>query len=276
MTDNETGGDKPATKEKKSWVDRWLAPILLIFFTFTVTTIGKGYYDRYAGRIQELPYYVSSVPGLLKKPDLAGKKLVLMVDGQPAENLSTVSVSVFNNSDTDFDDLPLILIFTNPDGSIPKQIQQIVHAPAGWLDPPPTQPATIPVGNPTELRFTLKVANRNKEAIFRGDFTFEGEQAPTLKVTAVKKGVMAVTKDLNTATGSTNAAMWTPALVIGFISASVLFFYDRRREKKLAEAREYAYLQASRALTLQEIMDKREEEWARPQTPRNDSPPNPE
>lgn len=141
--------------------------------------------------MRELTYSVASSPSLFRKPDLQGKSLHIAIDGKPVDNVSTVSVYLFNKSDLDYEDVAVEVAFTGKDGQRPKLLQDKATTPPSPTPilpiTPQTQPATGPASS-VRIEYNLKVVNRTNP-VFLGEYIFEGAESPHAVVAVKKKGL---------------------------------------------------------------------------------------
>jgi hypothetical protein len=189
MAEEKTEG-KPAER-KATWhwwvIEKLGFPVLVAILASVITFL----WMQYNGRVRSLSYTVTTASGLFQRPQLPGKEIKLLVDGRPVENISTISLALFNLTDQDYDNVPLVVTFVNEDGTQPRPIfASAISWPDGLVQSPQTQPTSAPA---TSLRYqyTLDVVNRGDKSVWMGTYTFEGNKAPTLRLGILKKGLTA-------------------------------------------------------------------------------------
>jgi len=105
-----------------------------------------------------------------------------------------VSVYLYNNSDTDTEDVYLAVHFTYPDGSSPRPIcNEKIEEDHLFVesDDPKVQGQLGSPDKPDRFGYHIKVANQSGDAntpIFHADYIFDGATTPQVKVEIVKRG----------------------------------------------------------------------------------------
>lgn len=97
--------------------------VLLQFFlsiaVLVVGTVVGIYVEKYnqeeSGKIRYLDYKINT-SSLLNKPVIQGKTLDVLLDGKPIKKLSQLEISIYNNSDRDYENVPLFLELTPEEG----------------------------------------------------------------------------------------------------------------------------------------------------------------
>jgi hypothetical protein len=174
----------------KRWVNRrtvfsnFLMPLAVLLIGHVS---GRGC-ESYENRIQTLNYSFVSFPATIRKPELGGRDFKITIDGKPVENVSTVSIYLFNTTGRDYEDVPISITFRGPDQSKPVLIRDRPD-----LKPEQYERRQLDAAAPNELRlgYDLRVVNRSDKQVFQCDFTFEGATVPEVSVDISKKGVEA-------------------------------------------------------------------------------------
>lgn len=221
-------GKEEATKEAKGgWLTSLKAwAVLLPIVTTALSISGTYYVTQYSNRLRTLNYNTQSISGIIPKVELGGKEFQITVDGKRVDNISTVTVALFNLSDRDIDDIPVVVTF-EPDGS--DQRPELIQAKPRTSEhtfvelPPPTTKA---MGKRLDFAYNIPVANRSTTAFFQVDYTFAGPKAPKPILTINKKGVASEFLELSRPTdGESIAGVITLALSgvsLGIVIATLL------------------------------------------------------
>jgi len=114
-------------------------------------------------------------------------KLTIAIDGNPVENISTLRLTLRNESDQDFEDLPIVVTFAATNNRKPVLIHENIETAHELYD---NEAPTTDADSNLHLKYKLKVANRSNEPIFVDNYTFTGEQAPLMTIQLIKKGVV--------------------------------------------------------------------------------------
>ncbi|HEY0009880.1 MAG TPA: hypothetical protein VGB55_14220 [Tepidisphaeraceae bacterium] len=182
MDDEEKDGQEP----KKGWWSVWgnkvIPSLAAAILTFVLTTS----WNQYKSQLALFYWSNRTAANVINKPELGGKDFRISIDGKPVDNIATVTVYVFNTSGQDFEDVPVAVTFTMPDGTVPKLISDKLS-----LKPEQYELQNLNSNNPKELRigYLLKVANRRDTSIFEATYIMEGGTPPTVNVDLNKKGI---------------------------------------------------------------------------------------
>lgn len=164
-------------QKRFDWFTKVIIPVALFVLGYFV----KYGYDYYTSRLRVIRYAPVVSPALLTKPDLGGKQLQLTLDGKPIDNLSSVTIHLFND-DEDLEKLPIYVAFPPVDGQQPKLIYARPKlASEAYKEIPAAADGSVKVG------YEIVVLNRN--TTFQIDCLFEGEHPPTPTVYTLTKGV---------------------------------------------------------------------------------------
>lgn len=176
----------------------------------------------YQNRLAVIEFIVAKTPAVIQRPELGGKDFKVTIGGQQVENISTVTVYVFNRSNQDFEDVPIVI--TASGNPRPNLISSHVGLPSEAYTEI-QQPGKLG-SDEQKVGYQLKVANRSTQSVFRADLVFDGAVPPTISVDVLKKGIETRELDpsvLNKADGS-----WSPitsgiAWGLGFAAAFFTF-----------------------------------------------------
>ena len=203
------GGAAPAKAESKSL----FRDLLVAAVSVVLTLAGTHYYGQYSGRMRYLPYVVQSTPSLIGRPDLKGKEMKVTIDGRPVENVSSAVVAVLNNTDEDFEDLPITVTFAGSGSTPPSLIQEDLKSQPDDVQHVPSAPGAQ---NAISFAYNVKVANHNpRMPVFTASYLFSGSSVPEVAVAVRKKGVE--TERVEIASETRNGSNW-------FGSGEVIFF----------------------------------------------------
>lgn len=171
-------------------------------------------YSSFNNRLRTLDYGVVNNPALLKKPETGAAKVTLQVDGKPVENVSTVSVFVFNRTDTDYENIPLHISLASPDGSPPPEILSM-NVTAGTASTEIT----------SNQDFKLGIANRSDKPIVQVDYLFAVANPPEVTAHVEKKGLELQRRNLvNKSEGSSGEVTnWTLLCAFSFLLGIIFF-----------------------------------------------------
>jgi hypothetical protein len=145
-------------------------------------------------RQRTLMYELRPMSGIFTKPDLGRNKVEIQVGGKTVENISSVRITLYNDTDEDFEQLPIVALFKSPSGQPLKPMQARIIIPPNPAEYKVLSPATQPNGTADDVQryeYNVKVANRSSSPIFDAEFLFEGSIAPQTTVSIEKKGVRA-------------------------------------------------------------------------------------
>lgn len=160
-----------------------VVPVVCVILTAAITYT----LTQHNGRIRYLDYYVSSTGGMLSRPVFQDQQIKVQLGTKTIDNLSSVIVELHNNSDEDFEDVPIQIEFTGQGNAQPKLLLARSLTNPEHSTPQGEQQPQIP--GKLVLRYNLKVVNRISEPAFLGNYLFEGNQAPEVSVSLLKKGV---------------------------------------------------------------------------------------
>jgi hypothetical protein len=80
---------------------RWLAQVIIPLVVVSIGGLLTWWFIWYPARHWPLHYRVVRQSAIMAKPDLGGQDFQIIVGGHPVDNVSTVSVELYN--DTDYD-----------------------------------------------------------------------------------------------------------------------------------------------------------------------------
>ena len=205
-----------ATEKTESKRFKWstlLVPVVCSLITAFITYNVQ----QYSGRLRTLKYVKQVSAGIIKRPELNGRNLKLMLDDRPIDNVSTATISVFNTTDQDFEDVLLEVVFSGDGKSKPVLIQPKIQQ-------PPEAYEEVKLAdrgdNALRLAYKVKIANRSNQAIFSGDYIFEGEKAPTVEVGVQKRGLGLEEVSLDAFVQSQKPISW----MTWTLAAEIMFF----------------------------------------------------
>jgi hypothetical protein len=183
--------DKKA--EPSWWVTKLAIPIGLAFLSAFVGVTVTLSLAHYSSRHRELMYSVSSNSGLLRRPEIPGKTVKVLIDDKPVDNISMVTITFFNTTDQDYTNLKYDVVFEEKgDNTVKEFVPPDVRSNIYGLAPSPgTHEADLSVSSHRALRYSyvLPVANRRKDELFKVTYMFEGAEAPVPKLVIPQLGV---------------------------------------------------------------------------------------
>jgi hypothetical protein len=193
MSDAPKGSNAGGDEAKKGLLGKphfdWIAYIVVPLLVAGISVLSTMWVTKYANRLRALEYRITRSSGLLRRPDIPGKEIKILIDDKQIDNVSTVSLAIYNTSDVDWEDLPVAVTFLPHEGKPPKLIQSRaqLHPERSTL-----LPTTQPSANAEKTLacdYMIKVANRSEEPVMTADYTFEGADAPEVGISLRKKGL---------------------------------------------------------------------------------------
>jgi len=156
---------------------------------------------------------------VINKLELPNDDIKVLVDNHPVDNISEVSISLFNATDQDFDDVLVDLIFSPIGGKLPALIQPNVTTSKEFFSEVPWRSDS----DGLHVGYNFKILNRNTQPALLGNYFFLGATAPELKVFVIKKGLSAERLEIGkSVSGSLFTYVWVSLL--SFIGVSILFW----------------------------------------------------
>jgi hypothetical protein len=218
MSDEET--------KKKKW--NW-TPIIMPILAALVAATATWWWREYDGRLRMLRYTVTSTHAIFPKPVLRGKTVTVGLDGRTIDNISTVTIHVFNDSGH-FSDVPIHIRFEPIEGKPAKLIEI-----KSDLPPERLTETVLPDLGDGSVRTGQIVKVFNKGETFRVDALFEGIKAPNVSLETMVKGLKAERVTMESADKDHGIAaifeIPLALLIISVIAAvSVAFFVQMRLE----------------------------------------------
>lgn len=175
------------TTQKFFWIS---VPI----FLSTGVGVGGYYYKKYddslSSQTRYLDYDTRPRYAFVDSQALSGKKNVqVLLDGNKIDSLSSVTVTVYNNTDKNYKEVPVYVEITSPDG---KKID-LVYQNVSRIGENVTEEKAGDPQRPGGLRFgyNVKIANRIDKAagdpsdvkpIFQAEYVVLGRMAPKADV----------------------------------------------------------------------------------------------
>ena len=177
--------DHVSTETKKPWIN-WIGQLVIIAITAIAAGAATYWFTEYSDRVRAFKYQVISSPSIIKKVDLRGKQLQVMIDQKPIQNISTVRVAIFNTTGRNYEEVPVEIAFSPINGKTPILMQGIPQTPPETFE---ETKLTDMGDNSLRLGYKIKVCNNSNNALFYADYIFEGEQAPNVYLAVRKKGL---------------------------------------------------------------------------------------
>jgi hypothetical protein len=150
----------------------------------------QGWNTQAASQVRYLDYIVNYRPGILTRPDIHGRKIEILLDQKPIENLSEVEVSVYNFSDRDYEDVDFYVDLVPAGGPVEVLAQDVVGARGRYET---VEPLRDVVPDPGELRYGYRVKTLNRSGFdvpaFQARYLTLGGTSPRARVEAIKTGV---------------------------------------------------------------------------------------
>lgn len=157
-----------------------LVPILSVI----LGAVGSYIFNQYVNRVRVLDVSVRPSDRLFSRAELPEQGAKVSASGNDV--FSCLDITIFNDTDQDFEDVPAKLYFLNAKGEHVRPVLiELRTAPA--LFSQNITPSTVPAKF-DGIPLTLKVVNRRK-SVFSGDYYFEGPQPPTAYAEVFKKGL---------------------------------------------------------------------------------------
>ena len=232
------GGTSEAVKPSSVW-DRWPGKFGVPLLTCVLGVLLKDGCDRYHRKTQTLDYFVVPTSSLIQRPNLGDRPLSVTVDGRAVENLSTATFYLANRSDDDYDNVPVEVSFSMPDGK-PVELLRETVMPERVV--PTNAPSTAPAGRITR-RYTLGVANRQRanEALIKAEYVFANATAPDVSVYVDKKGLVAEPQQLLRKEDLDKWGIWLAVFtgwMMGMLSRPLFRFGDRLMARVFGEPKD--------------------------------------
>jgi hypothetical protein len=170
----------PVNKQRSEW----LSPMVLSgILCALIGVIGGGvatyWLTERENQMRWLEYVVLPESGVIKKPELqGGKDLKVTLDNKPINNISTVTLYVFDRTGRSYKDVPINITISPNNGKAPALIQtKRMMAPEIYDE---KQLPGLDDGSIT-YQYTIHVINPTNEASLQVGYVFEGDQAPSVK-----------------------------------------------------------------------------------------------
>jgi uncharacterized protein affecting Mg2+/Co2+ transport len=225
------GEDTPkdeAKEEKATFTTIWL-PIITAVVGVALGGFITYWFSEYSGRLRTLQYFASSNSGLINTPQVAGKTLQVLLDGKPVKNISAVSISVFNLTDLDYDNVPIEVVFSPVDGKTPSLIQANINTDKETFDVLPVQDQG---DNTLRFRYRIHLMNRSNLAALNATYFFDGDQAPTMELKVDYKGLIAKQVEIPKSELYTLSNSAFISAGVGIVTGVFLFWYQIRRSNR--------------------------------------------
>jgi len=159
---------------------------LLIGITSALVGAGASYYLFYrAGAVQVLEYYVDRSEDILTNMKSIEKDVDLKISQMPVENLSLVTITIFNDTNKDFKDLPINIAFDGDSVVIYSYHYKGAYAIDDFVD----KQSTVSNGK-TIYRLSVNTANRSEAVpILVATFAVAGRVLPNVSMFTMYEGV---------------------------------------------------------------------------------------
>jgi hypothetical protein len=222
-----------------------------ILITFVLTVIGSVIFSLYQNRIQYLEYDAHESLSLLSKPNDIGDSLKFTVKGKLYKDISELDIEIYNNTNTDFKNFPIVIQFDQPDDF--ETISHNVldeHKSKEWIEDLPFKSSSKYV----RFGYIVKTLSRNDEPVFYAKFLVKGNTIPKYEIYSDQGGVKfkARSKSIFALASSQDLALVIIAIltiiigVVIILMTSILlrmrkaYYYDRAtaRYKRLVLIRE--------------------------------------
>ena len=203
-----------------------------------------------------------SISDVIGHRSIPGRKLEILLDNKPIENLSQVSISLFNATDQPYDDIRAYVDIKPVEGDSLEVISQDVAGANGLREAVTRESNVITPGRAgsIHLGYTIKTANPlGSEPIFIAKYIVLGRERPALaSLTIDKKGLD--TRQLDFANFQKtswyeSSLFFVLALITAYaVGLYVMLKYARRAGVKQREKYE-AYLQEKLPPKIKELGD---------------------
>ena len=166
--------------------------ILGALLGFYVQGIRSDAEDERANKIRDLEYRVSKQPAIIL-PSVRGKKLEVLLDKKPVESISQITVRIYNNSDRDFEGVPIYITLKPTTGTNLQIVGESAVGPNEFPDAATPMANLSPTSDSTEKRFGYLVGTLNRsnyvEPQFSVTYVILGKDFPSVDIQTNKKGV---------------------------------------------------------------------------------------
>jgi hypothetical protein len=225
---------------------KWTIAIVPALIVGVVLFFVGVFWNKYTSGDRELDYYVTSVSGLIGKPQARPDQFEIRANRVVVDDLSTVSIALYNHSDQSFSGVPIEVVFSpGKTGTKPSLVAWTsIETPPPDGRKPDTRPTTSEPSS-TALGFVIRVMNRKTNSpAWKGDFTFAGAEAPNVSVNVIREGVVShrATVEQPPTPFSFNGWSFVQGSLVGGMIL-LLFGWrrtDRADRRAIAEVQEYA------------------------------------
>lgn len=192
--------------------------------------------------------------GILSRPSMPGRNLEILLDSKPIDNISSTSVRIYNYSDRDFENVPVLLeLRSGSENSVLEILHQKVLGPGGIEETVQRIPSSNKRSEPNHLRFLLATVNRSldsSEPVFEALFIAQGNEPPKIKLHIDKKGLKHRTYSnrwrergfVDMIVFTWNNSRSSFLILLGLLVALFVTFRVQRKAEKVFERRRQVWL----------------------------------
>jgi hypothetical protein len=177
--------ETPSRSRSKRLSSFW-SQLVLVVTSVVLTAFITLWITEWSGRLRTLGYYYNPSSAIISKPQLSGKQVKVFVDNKPLDNISSVFVAIFNQTDQDYEDVPIEIAFSPINGKPPQLIQVTTQTSPEFYE---NMSLPLPTDGSLHFGYRMKVMNRSSSAALQSSYYFEGDQAPQITVSVLKKGL---------------------------------------------------------------------------------------
>src|SRR4051794_26846551 len=99
MTDEQLETPKRLTTRAGQWWAKHSGDLVKKIIIAVVTFLLGTWWASYSGRLREFTYTLAGSSAIIKRPEISGRQITILIDDKPIDNISTVRMEVFNAAD---------------------------------------------------------------------------------------------------------------------------------------------------------------------------------
>ena len=230
-------GDTLNWKEMQSQI---VVGLILLVVSFFLGFFGHKYLSQREARIRYLEFDIQFRS--FEQPTVSNKKLELFIEGQKVEKPSEITVSIYNLTDRDFDNVPLYVEISFGESVVKVIDEPYVVGSNKLQESVEVNPNINPSTKTGALRYgyTLKTSNRSDhlDPVFQARYLISGAINPSVEVKTHKKGLKLRKLSLpSQGIGRISISAFFIGLLIFIIMLLIYLIVNQREKVKRAEAR---------------------------------------
>jgi hypothetical protein len=185
-----------------------------------------------------LDYVVSPPRALLSSQSIPGHEISIAVDGQRIETIGLSSVTIYNFSDRDFEDVP-IYVELLPYGDDLMEVVSARVSGSGYVPENVVELDTVepsPLAGSKRFGYRVLTANRSRtDPVFQADFFVASERPPLLLISGTSKGLRLRAWDHSDSVGDNvlvfrKSRLWLMGVTVAF--AAVVIVLANLKERR--------------------------------------------